>query len=100
MQNVAVDDHSVRGRPRKTWEHVIMEDLRVKDSDERLPRIMQSGDLPLHDQSMPMLAWNNNGLKNDDDDDKYSEAYKITLIGSLPYNKSLLYCSQYLFSVI
>ena len=30
VQNLAVDCHSVRGRPRKTWEHVIMEDLHVK----------------------------------------------------------------------
>ena len=29
-QNLAVDGHSGRGRPCKTWEHVIMEDLRVK----------------------------------------------------------------------
>ena len=27
-QNLAVDGHSGRGRPRKTWEHAIMEDLR------------------------------------------------------------------------
>ena len=26
-----------------------------KDSDERLPRIVQSGDLPLHEQSNPCL---------------------------------------------
>ena len=30
VQNLAVDGHSGCGRPRKTWEHVIMEDLRVK----------------------------------------------------------------------
>ena len=30
VQNLAVDGHSGHGRPRKTWEHVIMEDLRVK----------------------------------------------------------------------
>ena len=30
VQILAVDDHSGRGRPRKTWELVIMEDLRVK----------------------------------------------------------------------
>ena len=30
VQNLAVDVHSGRGLPRKTWEHVIMEDLRVK----------------------------------------------------------------------
>ena len=30
VQNLAVDDHSGCGRPCKTWEHVIMEDLRVK----------------------------------------------------------------------
>ena len=29
-QNLAVDGHSGCGRPRKTWEHVIMEDLHVK----------------------------------------------------------------------
>ena len=29
VQNLAVDGHR-HGRPRKTWEHVIMEDLRVK----------------------------------------------------------------------
>ena len=27
---IAVDGHSGRGRPRKTWKHVIMEDLHVK----------------------------------------------------------------------
>ena len=30
VQILAVDDHNGRGRPRKTWEHVTMEDLRVK----------------------------------------------------------------------
>ena len=30
VQILAVDGHSRGGRPRKTWEHVIMEDLRVK----------------------------------------------------------------------
>ena len=30
VQNLAVDGHSGHGRLRKTWEHVIMEDLRVK----------------------------------------------------------------------
>ena len=30
VQNLAMDGHSGRGRPRKTWDHVIMEDLRVK----------------------------------------------------------------------
>ena len=30
VQNLAIDSQSGRGRPRKTWEHVIMEDLRVK----------------------------------------------------------------------
>ena len=30
VQILAVDGHSGRGRPSKTWEHVIMEDLRVK----------------------------------------------------------------------
>ena len=30
VQILEVDGHSGRGRPRKTWEHVIMEDLRVK----------------------------------------------------------------------
>ena len=30
VQNLAVDVHNGRGRPRKTWEHVIMEDLGVK----------------------------------------------------------------------
>ena len=30
VQNLAVDGHSGRGRPRKAWEHVIMEDLCVK----------------------------------------------------------------------
>ena len=30
VQNLAVDGHSGRGRPCITWEHVIMEDLRVK----------------------------------------------------------------------
>ena len=34
MQILAVDDHSGRGKPRKTWEHVIMEDLRVKGCPE------------------------------------------------------------------
>ena len=30
VQILAVDGHSGRGKPGKTWEHVIMEDLRVK----------------------------------------------------------------------
>ena len=30
VQNLAVDGHSGRGRPCKTWEHVIMKDLHVK----------------------------------------------------------------------
>ena len=30
VQILEVDGHSGRGRPHKTWEHVIMEDLRVK----------------------------------------------------------------------
>ena len=30
VQSLAVDGHSGRNRPCKTWEHVIMEDLRVK----------------------------------------------------------------------
>ena len=30
VQILAVDVHSGRGTPRKTWEHVIMEDLHVK----------------------------------------------------------------------
>ena len=30
VQILAVDGHSGHSRPRKTWEHVIMEDLRVK----------------------------------------------------------------------
>ena len=30
VQNLAVNGHSGHGRPRKTWEHVIMEDLHVK----------------------------------------------------------------------
>ena len=51
VQILAVDGHSGHGRPHKTWEHVIMEDLRVKGlKTRRLPRIVQSGDLPLHEQ--------------------------------------------------
>ena len=30
VQNPAVDGHSGRARPRKTWEYVIMEDLHVE----------------------------------------------------------------------
>ena len=51
VQILGVDGHSGRGRPCKTWEDVIMEELR----DERLPRIVQGGDLPLHEQSNPCL---------------------------------------------
>ena len=58
MQILAVDGHSRPGRPRNTWEHVIMEDLGVKGLSREVAQNRE-----------PMLAWNNNGLKNDDDDD-------------------------------
>ena len=38
VQNLAVDGHSGRGRPRKTWKHVIMEDLCVKGLRREVPQ--------------------------------------------------------------
>ena len=55
VQNLAVDGHSGSARPHKTWEHVIMEDLHVKGLRQEVARIVQSGDLPLHEQPNPCL---------------------------------------------
>ena len=54
VQNLA-DGHSGHGRPRKnlgTCNHGIPT---CKRTQTRLPRIVQSGDLPLHEQSNPCL---------------------------------------------
>ena len=53
VKNLAADGHSERGRPRKTWEHVIMEDLHVKGLRREVAQ--NRGDLPLHEQSNPCL---------------------------------------------
>ena len=53
VQNPAVDGHSGPGRALKTWEHVIMEDLRVKGLRREIAQ--NRGDLPLHEQSNPCL---------------------------------------------
>ena len=57
MQIIAVDGDSGCGRPRKTWEHVIMEALHVEGIRREVAQncARSGGDLPQHEQSNPCL---------------------------------------------
>ena len=52
VQNLAVDGHCGCGRPRKTWEHVLRREVAQNRAEWRSA----------------------NGLKNDDDDDWFTQA--------------------------
>ena len=67
MQILAVDGHSRPGRPRNTWEHVIMEDLGVKGLSREVAQNREQSNpcLPLDiiHGLKNMMTWNDNGLK-------------------------------------